>query len=124
MATLFSPVPAPVLGTGCIGRGAMAIPSPRNEYGHVGLPLESGAAGAGGVASPLMYFKGIREITFGLTLVALQRLGNEEAVLSLARVGDGLDVWLHGGEALRWKSLGHWITGAGFAGWVVWRWSY
>ena len=139
---LFSPVPAYVLGTACVGRGLMAILSPRNEYAHVGLPLESRAvasspstpsAGSGtdsGFASPLMYFKGIREITFGLTLVALQGQANDEAVttvaaiLSLARFGDGLVVWLKGGEDLRWKALGHWIMGAGFVGWVLWRRSY
>ncbi|POR39529.1 Uncharacterized protein TPAR_00277 [Tolypocladium paradoxum] len=138
----FSPVPSYVLGTACIGRGLMAILSPRNEYAHVGLPLESHAAAAAaaaaaphggprsGFASPLMYFKGIREITFGLTLVALQRQADEEAVttvaavLSLARFADGLVVWLNGGEELRWRALGHWITGAGFLGWVIWRWSY
>ncbi|KND89553.1 hypothetical protein TOPH_05884 [Tolypocladium ophioglossoides CBS 100239] len=134
MATFFSPWPSHVLGTACIGRGLMGILSPRNEYGHVGLPLESHAAAAagsrGGFASPLMYFKGIREITFGLTLVALQWQGNEDAVttvaavLSLARFGDGLVVWLNGGDELRWKALGHWITSAGFVGWVIWRRSY
>lgn len=123
----FSPIPAYVLGTACIGRGLMAILSPRSEYAHVGLPLEPGAGPGSGFASPLMYFKGIREVAFGLTLVALQRQAADEAVttvaavLSLARFGDGLVVWLHGGEELGWKALGHWITGAGFVGWVVWR---
>ncbi|XXG99452.1 hypothetical protein Hte_005791 [Hypoxylon texense] len=127
MAT-FSPAPAYALGTACLGRGLMALLSPREEYGHVGLPLESPVAASSsstadpsasgsGFASPLMYFKGIREISYGLALVALQRRGSEDAlttfaaVLSLVRLGDGLVVWLYGGDKLRWKALGHWVTG-------------
>ncbi|KAI1775478.1 hypothetical protein F4818DRAFT_50934 [Hypoxylon cercidicola] len=134
----FSLAPAYVLGTACLGRGLMALFSPQKEYGHVGLPLESQVAATpstipsdsgGGLVSPLMYFKGIREISYGLVLVALQRQGSEgalttfAAVLSLVRLGDGLVVWLYGGEKLRWKALGHWITGVEFIGWVAWRWN-
>ncbi|CAM1505965.1 Fc.00g116020.m01.CDS01 [Cosmosporella sp. VM-42] len=134
---MFSPLPAYILGTACFGRGLMAVFSPENEYTHVGLPLESranpsathglGSAGALGLASPLMYFKGLREISYGLLLVTLQRQGNQDAVttfaaiLSLVRFGDGLVVWLHGGESVRSRALGHWITGAGFVGWAIWR---
>ncbi|KAI6085759.1 hypothetical protein F4821DRAFT_145008 [Hypoxylon rubiginosum] len=140
--SIFLPAPAYVLGTACLGRGLMALLSPRKEYGHVGLPLESQVAAIpsttskthangpdGGFASPLMYFKGIREISYGLVLIALQGQGSEKAlttfaaVLSLVRFGDGLVVWLYGNE-LRWNALGHWITGAGFAGWVAWRWNH
>lgn len=137
--TTFSSAPAYVLGTACLGRGLMALLSPRKEYDHVGLPLESQVAAVSsttdpnapgnGSVSPLMYFKGIREISYGLVLVALQRQGSEDAlttfaaVLSLVRLGDGLVVWLYGGDKLRWKALGHWITGVGFIGWVTWRWS-
>ncbi|KAI0161892.1 hypothetical protein GGR52DRAFT_561459 [Hypoxylon sp. FL1284] len=128
-----SPVTAYILGTACLGRGIMALLSPRNEYGNVGLPLEpqeptnEPESSSGGLASPLMYFKGIREISYGLALVALQEQGNESAlttfaaVLSLVRIGDGLVVWLCGGDELRWMALGHWITGAGFIGWVTRR---
>ncbi|KAI1106941.1 hypothetical protein F4804DRAFT_299575 [Jackrogersella minutella] len=137
MATL-NPLPAYILGAACFGRGAMAILSPKKEYGNVGLPVESHYKGAlptnqqsasnGGFASPLMYFKGIREISYGVTLMVLQQQGNESAVttfaaiLSLVRFGDGLVVWLNGGGELRWKALGHWITGASFVGWVMRRW--
>ncbi|KAJ4181314.1 hypothetical protein NW755_011099 [Fusarium falciforme] len=132
--TTFSSIPPYILGGACVGRGLMAIYSPRKEYGHVGLPLESLATRpadheAGGI-SPLMYFKGLREISYGLTLMVLQRQGNEDAVttfaaiLSAVRIGDGLVVWIKGGEELRWRAMGHWITGVGFAGWVIWRCSY
>ncbi|KPM40538.1 hypothetical protein AK830_g6027 [Neonectria ditissima] len=104
--TTFSSIPSYVLGSACFGRGVMAILSPRKEYGHVGLQLEHSAAITpkstrpdptnSGLVSPLMYFKGIREISYGLALMALQWQGNEEAVttfaavLSLVRIGDGL----------------------------------
>lgn len=136
MAT-FSSIPAYVLGTACIGRGVMAMFSPRKEYGHVGLPLESHptsttnpAGGPSTFPSPLMYFKGLREISYGATLALLQWQGNEDAVttfaavLSLVRVGDGLVVWFNGGKKLRSRAWGHWITGAGFVGWVTWRLSF
>ncbi|KAH6685472.1 hypothetical protein F5X68DRAFT_210202 [Plectosphaerella plurivora] len=134
--TTFSPIPAYVLGGACVGRGLMALAYPRQEYAHVGLPLETPtppindrAVSSDATASPLMYFKGIRELVIGTTLVALQLQRNQDAVttfaaiMALARFGDGTVVWLHGGDALRFKALGHWITGAGFVGWVVWRWT-
>lgn len=120
----------------------MGIFSPREEYGHVGLPLESTTAvvspsvaaqqsgSLDGYASPLIYFKAIREMSYGATLMALQWHGNEAAVtifaaiLSVVRLGDGLVVWLYGGDKLRYRAAGHWITGVGFVGWVAWRWSY
>ncbi|KAH8672380.1 hypothetical protein BGZ61DRAFT_459221 [Ilyonectria robusta] len=136
--TIFSPIPAYALGAACFGRGVMGVLSPREEYGHVGLPLEShictsppataDGGSTSGFVSPLMYFKGIREISYGLTMMALQRQGNEDAlttvaaVLTLVRFGDGLVVWLYGGEKLRFRAWGHWITSAGFLGWVMWRW--
>ncbi|KAF7551411.1 hypothetical protein G7Z17_g5012 [Cylindrodendrum hubeiense] len=138
--TTFSPIPAYVLGAACFGRGVMAVFSPREEYSHVGLPLESHAAASlpeavdgesiSGSTSPLMYFKGIREVSYGLTMMALQRQGHEDAlstvaaILTLVRFGDGLVVWLYGGEKLRFRAWGHWITAAGFFGWATWRWRY
>lgn len=77
-----------------------------------------------------MYFKGLPEISYGATLMALQWQGNEAAnmmfaaILSLIRLGDGLIVWLHGGDKLRYRAAGHWITGAGFIGWVTRRLRY
>lgn len=129
--TTFSGIPSYVLGAACVGRGVMGLLSPRNEYGHVGLPLEphattTPATGLDG-ASPLMYFKGIREVSYGAALMALQHQGDESAVttfaaiLSLVRLGDGLVVWWNGGEKLRSRAWGHWITGFGFIGWVIWR---
>ncbi|KAF0643413.1 hypothetical protein FPSE5266_05199 [Fusarium pseudograminearum] len=129
--TTFSSIPSYVLGAACVSRGTMALLSPRAEYGHVGLLLEPGKTPSEtGYVSPLMYFKGIREMSYGMTLVALQWQGNESAVtafsaiLSIVRIGDGLVVWLNGGDQLRYKAAGHWITGLGFAGWVIWRWSF
>ena len=129
--TTFSSIPAHVLGAACVGRGIMALFSPRAEYGHVGLLLEpSKIPTESGFVSPLMYFKGLREISYGAALMALQWQGNESAVttfsaiLSMVRIGDGLVVWMNGGDELRYKAAGHWITGLGFGGWVLWRWSY
>jgi hypothetical protein len=123
MQTLHSPIPAYLLGTACLGRGAMALFSPHKEYGHVGLPLETSK----GHASPLMQFKGIRELSYGAAMVALQWQGHEgalttiAAILSVVRLGDGIVVWCKGGEELRYRAWGHWVTGMGFAGWVAWR---
>ncbi|KAL6885782.1 hypothetical protein GGI43DRAFT_302847 [Trichoderma evansii] len=131
----FSPFPAYILGAGCFSRGLMAIYSPRKEYAHVGLPLEAAESPMTiqpdgfntGIASPLMYFKGLREISYGLTLAALQQQGNEAAlttfaaVLCVVRFGDGLVVWLKGGDNLRYRAWGHWITGAGLLWWVARR---
>ncbi|KAI1413631.1 hypothetical protein F5Y13DRAFT_27174 [Hypoxylon sp. FL1857] len=126
-----------ILGAACFGRGVMGVVSPRKEYHNVGLPLESYTPAtptahhdgpSGGFASPLIYFKGIREMSYGVTLIALQQQANERAlmtfaaVLSLVRFGDGLVVWFNGGPELRYKAWGHWITGAGFLAWVIRRW--
>ncbi|KAM0498253.1 hypothetical protein ACHAP8_006337 [Fusarium lateritium] len=127
--TTFSSISSPnILGAACVGRGIMALFSPRAEYGHVGLLLEPGKKSSKtGSVSPLMYFKGIREMSYGMTLMALQWQGNESAVttfsaiLSVVRIGDGLVVWMNGGDELRYKAVGHWITGLWFAGWVIWR---
>ncbi|RGP75032.1 hypothetical protein FLONG3_5868 [Fusarium longipes] len=129
--TTFSCIPSHVLGAACVGRGIMALFSPRAEYGHMGILLEPGKIPSeAGSVSPLMYFKAIREISYGATLMALQWQGSESAVttfsaiLSIVRISDGLVVWVHGGDELRYKAAGHWITALGFLGWVIWRWGY
>lgn len=135
--TTFSSIPAYFLGTACVSRGLLAILSPRKEYAHVGLPLEPQDASTAvsteydgsskGSVSPLMYFKGIREVSYGLMMVALQYQGNDSAltsivtILSLARLGDGWVIWNNGGEELRHRAGGHWATGLGFLGWAIWR---
>lgn len=130
----FSPLPSYVLGGACVGRGLMALAYPLQEYAHVGLPHSPPASASdadhpNAITSPLMYFKGIRELIIGTSLVALQVQRNEDAVttfatiVALARFGDGTIVWLHGGESLRFRAFGHWLTGVGFVGWVLWRWS-
>ena len=72
----FSPVPSYGLGGAYFGRGVMAILSPREEYAHMGLPLESKTTTnippmiehkiSEGFVSPLMYLKGFREVSYGL----------------------------------------------------------
>ncbi|KAJ3497733.1 hypothetical protein NLG97_g1679 [Lecanicillium saksenae] len=122
----YSHIPAYVLGAACCGRGIMGALSPRSEYGHVGLHLEGASTTDTGFASPLMYFKAIREVSYGAALVALQQQGQETAlttlvgILSVVRLADGAVVWWHGGS-LRWRAAGHWITGIGFLGWFLWR---
>lgn len=132
---VFSPLPAYAFGTAFFGLSLSALLAPRNEYRRFGLPLESPAAasgalggdGDGGFASPLIYLKAIRELTYGAALVALQYQGHEAAVttlvavLSLAALGDGCVIWAHGRE-VRGKAFGHWVPGAGFLVWALWRW--
>ncbi|UNI20482.1 hypothetical protein JDV02_006563 [Purpureocillium takamizusanense] len=157
MATSFSPLPSYLFGTAFLGLSLSAILAPRREYARFGLPLETttttssstparviinhnnnnnnnsgsgsdGSDGSDGFASPLMYLKGIRELTYGAALLALQWQGNEPAVttlvgvLAFAALGDGCVIWAHGGEALRGKAWGHWLPGLGFLGWAAWRW--
>ncbi|KAI1469388.1 uncharacterized protein F4812DRAFT_327601 [Daldinia caldariorum] len=137
----FSPLSSYILGAACFARGFMAIFSPEAEYNNVGLPIDIDTKGPSltdqdgdddesitSFTSPLMYFKGIREISYGMTLIALEWQGNTAAVttfaavLSLVRFGDGLVVWLSGCEKLKFKALGHWITGLSFLGWAARRW--
>ncbi|ROV88663.1 hypothetical protein VMCG_10332 [Cytospora schulzeri] len=65
----------------------------------------SSLTGEDGTASPLIYLKGVREITYGVALIALQYQGNVAGVttfagvVALAAVGDGLVVWFQGGGA-------------------------
>lgn len=74
-----------------------------------------------------MYFKAIREMSYGAALVSLQRQGQELAlttllgILSAVRLADGAVVWWHGGERLRRRAFAHWITGVGFLAWFFWR---
>ncbi|GKZ29765.1 hypothetical protein AbraIFM66950_006395 [Aspergillus brasiliensis] len=137
MAT-FSPIPAYVLGTLTLALGCHALARPGPEYPRFGLPFESAAASSAfshgnkrtpppGAVSPLMYIKGIRETSYGLTLLALQYCGQETAVTIFAGVcalvglADGFVVWANGGEALKSKAFGHWITCLAFGGWAWWR---
>ncbi|KAL2202122.1 hypothetical protein CC79DRAFT_1338217 [Sarocladium strictum] len=135
--------PAVLVGTACIGRGCFAILGPRSEYPRIGLALEpsspppptskspsSSAAPKAGSISPLIYFKGIRELSYGLTILLLQYQGLDEALTTLTlvlagvRVADGLVIALRGGEGVRYKCIGHFLTGAmmGFWGWKRGQW--
>ncbi|KAI2769392.1 hypothetical protein F4815DRAFT_450743 [Daldinia loculata] len=78
-------------------------------------------------ASPVLHLKGIRETTYGLALGALQYHGYDDAVtimtgvMSLAGLGDGIVVWLYGGDEARREAFGHWGAFATLAGWSLWR---
>ncbi|KAI0108119.1 hypothetical protein F4814DRAFT_441680 [Daldinia grandis] len=104
-----SPVPVYVIGAGCV---FLSI--------HYFLRPEK-------YASPVLHLKGIRETTYGLVLGALQYHGYDDAVtimkavMSLAGLGDGIVVWIHGGNEARWKAFGHWGAFAALAGWSLWR---
>lgn len=112
---------------------ADAVQAERQDQGKAQAQAQARAgpgtvdASQSGSVSPLMYFKGIREISYGLAMVAFQRLGYESAltafagILSFVRLGDGLIIWLHGGDELRHRASGHLITGVGFLAWVAWR---
>ncbi|KAL4877030.1 hypothetical protein BJY04DRAFT_222529 [Aspergillus karnatakaensis] len=98
---ILSPLPAYLIGTLCLALGVNGLFRPEEEYPRFGLPLEPPApastgttitsaspnasrrtrssltsTGNGtGTVSPLIYLKSIREITYGLALVALQYPG-------------------------------------------------
>ncbi|KAB8229768.1 hypothetical protein ETB97_001864 [Aspergillus alliaceus] len=132
----FSPIPAYVIGTLCLALGINGLSRPSDEYKRFGLPLEKSTTGhrrtipTSGSVSPLMYLKGIREVTYGLALLAMQYQRQEVAIttlvaiFSLAGLGDGLVVWFFGGDELKKKAFGHWVTFVGFTGWSWWRAAY
>lgn len=143
----YSPINAYVIGIAGLGLGMHAVLRPREEYGRFGLPLESAGRATGtqkdkasstspdeaaghdpGHVSPLIYVKGIREISYGLALIGLQYEGNAAGVtivagvMALAGLGDGLVVWFRGRKDRRYVALGHWIGGfLGLGGWAGWR---
>ncbi|KAI2470952.1 hypothetical protein F4781DRAFT_155768 [Annulohypoxylon bovei var. microspora] len=140
------PIPAYFIGAGSILLGVNCFIRPTQEYGRFGLPLEpaprskrergekrergserrpSGAEE--GRASPLIHLKGIREVTYGLSLGVLKWLKHDDAVtaftaiMALAGLGDGFVIWFNGGEKNRKKAWGHWGTFVILGGWSVWR---
>lgn len=148
MSMTFSAAPSYALGLVCLAMGVNNFLRPFQEYGRFGLPLEppppsiyrppNNASPSRlertkvpeGAPSPLIYIKGIRESTYGLAFIALQYKKQDAAVtilaaiVSLAGLGDGLVVWMYGGEKLRKKAFGHWATFIGFVGWAMWRASF
>lgn len=145
----FSPIHSYVLGAASVGLGLHAFFRPRQEYARFGLPLEPSlplppvksttthpgptvkdttdvqATGEGGSASPLIYLKGVREVTYGVALMALQHQDNAAGVttvagvIALAAVGDGLLVWFYGNNET--KAWGHWAAAVGLGSWAAWR---
>lgn len=150
----FSPINSYVLGAASVGLGLHAFLRPREETTRFGLPLEApsttrkpgpsskettGAraidrpAGEDGSASPLIYIKGIREVSYGVALVALQYQGNVAGittvagVLALTGLGDGIVIWSHAGRegtkatVKNTKAWGHWGAALGLGCWAAWR---
>lgn len=131
----FSPVPAYLLGSLSLAIGLNSFIRPCGECERFGLPLEPTPSTTSpqikpskiGAPPALIYLKGIREITYGLALIALQYYGQETAVtivaaiFSLAGLGDGFMVWNYGGSTLKRKAFGHWMAWVVFAGWSWWR---
>ncbi|KAI1088494.1 hypothetical protein F5B19DRAFT_425465 [Rostrohypoxylon terebratum] len=139
------PIPAYFIGAGSILLGVHCFVRPTQEYGRFGLPLEPAprakrdrgekrergerrsSSAEEGRASPLVYIKGVREVTYGVALGVLKWLKHDDAVtaltavLALAGLGDGVVVWLHGGEKNRRKAVGHWGAFLILGGWSVWR---
>lgn len=136
---VFSPFNTYIVGLGLNAMGFHALLRPRQEYARFGLPLDSAQSLAKGgpqtteilVASPispLIYAKGIREITYGLALIGLQYQGNVAgvttvaAIIALAALGDGFVVWLHGGNRGKRKAVENWVAGfLGMGCWAGWR---
>lgn len=135
-----SPINAYVVGLGLHAMGLHALLRPRQEYARLGLHLESaqphqkdhqGAEISKQSAvdvSPLIYIKGIRDVTYGLALVGLQYQGNAAgvttvtAVVALAALGDGLVIWFRGRRDGRRKAVEHWAVGfLGLGSWAAWR---
>ncbi|KAI1462682.1 hypothetical protein F4805DRAFT_452507 [Annulohypoxylon moriforme] len=142
------PIPAYFIGAGSILLGVNCFFRPTQEYGRFGLPLEPAprskrdrgekrergergerrsSSAEEGRASPLIHLKGIREVTYGLSLGVLKWLKHDDAVtaftaiIALAGLGDGLVIWFNGGEKNRKKAWGHWGAFLILGGWSVWR---
>lgn len=147
MMDAYSPINSYAVGAVGLGLGLHALLRPRQEYRRFGLPLElEGAPRAAqgpnkdmdrdrdrdaatvATVSPLIYVKAVREITYGLALIGLEYQGDKRGattligIMALAGLGDGLIVWFHGGDELRWKAVGHWaVAGLGLGSWAAWR---
>lgn len=134
----FSPSTTYFVGLGSLGLALHAFLRPRDEYPRFGLPLapardantKAGPAGqvpAPGPVSPFIYVKGLRELSYGLLLIALQRQGDVAGVTTVLGVaaavalGDGLVVWFHGGGELRHRAAGHWGGCLLLGSWAAWR---
>ena len=134
----FSPTLTYALGALILLIATSCFARPSSEYTRFGLALEhppppsrkkrAAPPSSEGSVSPLIYVKGIRELTLGLALLALQAQGGQGAavttvagVVSLAGLGDAFIIWFHGGDGLRYKAGGHFATFLLFAGWAAWR---
>lgn len=137
--TSFSPIPSYLIATVFTAFGILPFFSPKTDYEVFGLPLESSSnlgnkkptsAPGEGAVSPIVYARGIRDVTYGLAYFLLQSQGNDAAITTFSGIvcvtafADGLIVWLYGGEKLKGKAWGHWGTVVGLAAWAGWRAQY
>jgi hypothetical protein len=141
--TLSTTFPSYLIGTATVGVGLMCFASPGRAYKLFGLPLNSPttqpskfaeispdkthpAAASTAISgpptpSPYLYAMAVRQLSFGLALVAFEATGNTDAVATMAAAMclmgavDGWIVWKYGGE-LQNKAWNHWngtiISGA------------
>ncbi|KAK1762509.1 hypothetical protein QBC33DRAFT_551730 [Phialemonium atrogriseum] len=129
--SIFSPVPAYLLGTAFLGVGLNAYANPESAYKMFGLPLQTSKASpltihpaAVEPVSPFVYPKAARDITFGLAYFILQAQQNETGVTAfsaaVAVTGflDGWTVWTCGSPKMRNNAWRHWIGSAIFTVWV------
>lgn len=144
-----SPIHAYVVGLGLHALGLHALLRPRQEYARLGLPLLESAQpqshkhlqgttdipeeSPDTAVSPLIYIKGVRDVTYGLALVGLQHQGDAggvttvAAAVALAALGDGLVLWLStcrgaGRRRRRRVAVQHWVVGLlGLGSWAAWR---
>lgn len=133
-----SPLPAYIMGTAMVGLGLFGLNFPVRAYEFFGLPLSPVTAAkaaekthpaaqtADRSPSPFLYAKAARDLGIGLTFIALQAQGYDDAVTTFGGVClvvgllDGWIVWQHGGE-LQSKAWGHWLPSVAFAGLFAWR---
>ncbi|KAL3476972.1 hypothetical protein BJX99DRAFT_133402 [Aspergillus californicus] len=135
MAT-FAPLPTYLVSAICLTLGLNGLFRPEAEYSRFGLSIKPAPVPSttskttpnsqAPTIFPFVYVKSIREITYGLALIGLQYQNQEAAittlaaVMSLAGLGDGLVVWLFGGEN-KWTAMNHWTAFVGLLGWAVLR---
>jgi hypothetical protein len=81
--------------------------------------------------SPIVYARGIRDVTYGLLYLSLEAtnaagtndkaLNIFSAIVCLTAFVDGYLVHKYGGEKLAGKKWGHWGMIGGLGAWVAWR---
>ncbi|PVH68755.1 hypothetical protein DL98DRAFT_662032 [Cadophora sp. DSE1049] len=133
--TSFSPIPSYVLGTFFALSGIISFLSPTTEYKIFGFPLPTTPVAPSPSASsastpptpqisPYVYAKGIRDLTYGLTVFIFQLQGQEPAITTftcivcLAGFVDGVLVWRFGG-GWQGKAMDHWGAVTVLGSWAM-----